>query len=168
MRRLLPLLAFLTLLTSALGADPLKVGDEAPAFTLKNQYAKPVSLKDYRDRRWVVVVLARSSSCPYSMRQLKQLHESHRALSLVGTEPIVILRDDKKGAEGIKAALRKAKVDFPLLDGGGSKELASYGEMSFHSFIVSPDGRIKKILRGTNRTRPTAKQILAELKKLRE
>lgn len=168
MRRLFPLLAFFTLLAPAFGEEALKVGNEAPGFTLKNQYEKKVSLKDFRERQWIVVVLARTSSCPFSMRQLRQLHESHRELSQAGIEPVFVLRDDKKGIDGVKAALRKVKVNFHLLDGSTSEDLAVYRKAGFDSIIVDPEGKIRKILRGARQRRPTAKQIMAEIKKLRE
>ena len=38
----------------------LKVGDKAPDFTAPNQHDKRVSLSDYRDKKWVILLFSRA------------------------------------------------------------------------------------------------------------
>ena len=54
---------------------PLKVGDKAPDFKLKNALGKEIHLSDLLQKKKVVLTIYRGTWCPYCNLQLTQFQE---------------------------------------------------------------------------------------------
>ena len=90
----------------------LKVGDRAPAFTLKDQHDKVVSSTDLLARGPLVVSFFRGSWCPYCVEEMNALAESYDAVRAAGADVVVITPQSSANARGYYA---DHHVPFPVL-----------------------------------------------------
>ena len=130
MRKNLILAASLVLLLSG-GAfaqraktDPLKVGENAPDFSLTDDNGKTVRLSSIKGP--VVLVFYRAYWCPFCVRQLADL----RSLKLDGFTIVAITPDPINRLKETKskvAADKKGELPFALVSDPGSKTVNAYG-----------------------------------------
>ena len=137
-----------------------KVGRVAPAFTLLNQDGKKVSLKDYRDKKNVVLYFYPKAMTPgctvqaCGIRDTKRRFSSRQAVILgISTDPLkqlVKFRD-------------KEKLNFDLLSDEDHKVADKYGVWGLKkfmgreymgikrmSFIIGKDGKLKHVMEKVN------------------
>jgi thioredoxin-dependent peroxiredoxin len=134
----------------------VSVGDPAPDFTLDDQHGDPVSLSDLRGRT-VVLYFYPKADTPGCTTQACGVRDhsadyEHAGAVVLGVSPDPVKRiakfDDKYG------------LGFPLLADEDHAVAESYGvwvEKSMYgrkymgnertTFVISPDGKIKEILR---------------------
>lgn len=88
-----------------MAGTPLGVGDTAPDFTLSDQYGRPVSLRELRDGRGVLVVFfpfAFSGICTGELTEIRdnlgEFQNEHVVVVGVSCDPMFALRawDDKE------------------------------------------------------------------------
>ena len=172
MRAISALLAT-TVLATALSAQQfappktnLKVGDEAPDFTLPDADGKPVALSDYRGRS-VVVYFYPAAGTPGCTKQACDFRDYLAELDTAGLAVLGISPDPPAKL----AKFRDAEgLTFPLLsdqDRSVLRAYGAYGEKQMYgrtvtgvirsTFVVDPQGRIDKALYNVRATGHVAK-----------
>jgi peroxiredoxin len=155
----------------------LKVGDEAPDFTLTSSGGEEVTLSELRENGPVVLVFVRSSNwCPHCRRQLQGLEADRAAIEATGVQLIALSYDT---VETQAQAAAKLGLSFPLLSDPGSRTIDAYGIRNHEArgkglgiphpaiFVVDEAGKIRaKLMEESYRDRPSSEAIQAALKSL--
>jgi len=173
-RTLLVALVAAVVLTGTLAAQSpagvtLKVGDQAPDFTLKGSDGKTYSLADYRGKKMVVVAWfpkAFTRGCTLECKSLaangEQLRKYDVAYFMASVD---VVEDNTRFAESEKA-------DFPLLSDADKSVAARYGVLAPRgmanrwTFYIDKSGRIAYIDRAVN-PETSAEDILFRLGQLK-
>lgn len=103
--------------------EGLKVGDNAPEFTAKDQEGKTVNLKDALKNGPVIMLFYRGQWCPYCNKQLSHFSDS---LSMLTAKGATLLAITPETAENVKKTIEKTKTDFPVLEDVGLAIMKSY------------------------------------------
>ncbi len=168
----LVLLKSLLLLSPAQAATELTIGDAAPDFSLKDQNYKIHTLGDYKDQ-WLVLYFYPKDDTPGCTREACNFRDDIIHIKALKASVMGVSLDDSKSHEEFA---KKFNLPFPLLaDTEGTTAeiygaLFKLGPMKFakrHSFIIGPDGLIKKIYRDVD-PKEHSQQIIADLKALIE
>lgn len=133
----------------------LKVGDEAPAFTARDQNGKTVSLSDYRGKK-VILYFYPKDDTPGCTAQACNLRDNHRLLIKKGYVVLGVSIDDEKSHKKFQL---KFDLPFPLIADVDRKIVESYGVwgekqmfgktyMGIHreTFLIDEQGIIKAII----------------------
>lgn len=177
MKRLMPLvLISITLLLNVYSqsahAEKLNIGQIAPAFTLKNQTGKSVSLSDYRDH-WVVLYFYPKDDTPGCTEEACSFRDNINKLIAQKAVIIGVSVDSEDSHQAFQA---KHKLPFDLLadkEGKVAKRYDSLLDLYFvkfakrHTYIINPQGRIAKIYSDVDPKTHVA-QVLADLKNLQK
>lgn len=172
MKRVVPVIAALMLaaLPSASGAQgvELKVGDQAPEFSLQASDGKTYTLSDFRGKKAVVVAWfprAFTRGCTIECKSLAEnghlLKNFEVAYFMASVDP---LEENTKFAEAQKA-------DFPLLSDPTKQVATAYGVLNERgmanrwTFYIGKDGRILAIDKAV-RPETSAEDMAAKLKEL--
>lgn len=133
-----------------------KIGNMAPAFTLKDQKGNTVSLKDFRGEKNVIIYFYPKAMTPGCTVQACSLRDSKRKLTkldtvVLGISPDPIARLDK--------FVDRDKLNFTLLSDEDHKiadKYGSWGPKKFmgreydgilrQTFIVGKDGKLKHVM----------------------
>lgn len=124
---------FLALLFSSLcAAQPtpsdelgLRIGQHAPAFTLKDQNGKDVSLDALLKHGPVALVFFRSADwCLTCDVQLIQLQRNLKQIEATGAQLVGISYDS---AQSLKCFAQKETITIPILSDADSKTIDAYG-----------------------------------------
>lgn len=103
----------------------LRVGEAGPAFALKDQNGREVSLDSLLKKGPVALVFFRSSEwCLYCKSQLLQLQRNLKELQASGGQVVGISYDS---LPTLKDFASQKKITFPLLSDVGSKIIDAYG-----------------------------------------
>jgi peroxiredoxin len=102
----------------------LKVGQNAPAFTLPDAFGKKVSLETLLAKGPVVVSFYRGEWCPYCNLELRGLQAALPEMKELGATLIAI--SPEKPDHGI-VATEKNKLTFPVLSDFGNKVARQFG-----------------------------------------
>ena len=150
-------------------AVTLKVGDQAPDFTLKGSDGKTYSLADYRGKKAVVIAWfpkAFTRGCTLECKSLaangEQLRKYDVAYFMASVD---VVEDNTKFAESEKA-------DFPLLSDTDKLVATRYGVLAARgmanrwTFYIDKSGRIAYIDRAVN-PETSAEDIIAKLGQLK-
>ncbi|HJX70555.1 MAG TPA: thioredoxin family protein [Bacteroidales bacterium] len=134
------------LISPALLAGGIHVGDKAEDFRLKNVDGKMVSLSDYKDTKGFVVVFT-CNHCPYAIAYQDRLLEIDKKYKSLGYPVIAINSNDEKVvpddsfAEMIKRAKEK-NFTFPYLRDEDQMVVTSYGaERTPHVYLLNREGK---------------------------
>lgn len=140
---------------SVIKGESLRIGDKAPAFTLKDQNGKDVSLSDYRGRNVVVYFYPRALTpgCTVQACGLRDVWGDLQKLD------VVILGISGDTPKKLKQFEEKKELNFELLsdeDHAVARAYHSYGPKKFmgrefdgilrQSFFIDRDGKIVHIL----------------------
>lgn len=113
------------LLDSLVGTSTgLNAGDKAPDFTLNDQDGKSISLKDFRDRKNVVVYFYPKDDTPGCTKESCTFRDQYTAFTDVGAEVLGISSDSEGSHRAFK---EKYKLPFPLLADAGGKVRKAFG-----------------------------------------
>lgn len=123
---------------------PLKVGDAAPDFTLKDTDNKDVSLHDYRGRPVVLVFYPYdwSGTCTNEMNLLQEV------LPDFEQKNAAVLGISADSRHSHKAWAQQLGITFPLLADRHSEAISAYGVQNADgaanraTFIVDENGKI--------------------------
>ena len=150
----------------------LKVGDQAPEFSLKGTDGKTHSLSDYRDKKAVVVAWfprAFTQGCTIECKSLAKngdkLKEFEVAYFMASVDPL-------EGPQGNQAFAESEKADFPLLSDPTKEVAAKYGVLSDRgfarrwTFYIDKQGRLAHIDKAVQPA-TSAEDMLAKLAELR-
>ncbi|HLW77878.1 MAG TPA: peroxiredoxin [Bryobacteraceae bacterium] len=153
--------------TVALAAEPPTEGSKAPDFTLNSQEGTPVSLHDFKGK-WVVLYFY-----PKDMTQgcTIEAHGFERDLDKYNAKNAVILGVSVDSVESHQQFCAKDSLTFKLLSDAGHKVSAEYGSLQDYkgtaiaarnTFLIGPDGTVKKVFLKVNPT-PHSAEVLAAL-----
>jgi len=132
----------------------LKIGDQAPDFTLKSDDGKDVSLKDFKGKR-VLLYFYPKASTPGCTVEACEFRDLKAKFAKEDTVILGVSADPEKALLNFKT---KQELNFPLLSDPTHRTLQSYGVWrmkkfmgrSFKgivrsTFLIGRDGRIEEI-----------------------
>lgn len=132
----------------------LKVGDQAPSFTLKDQAGHTVRLEDFKEKKNVVLVFYPGDMTPGCTMQLCALRDDWPKFQNCETVVLGINHGDE---ESHRMFAKKHALPFPLLIDTRKKVSARYGALKtfFKAkvikrsvVIVNKEGKIVFLKRG--------------------
>lgn len=139
---------------TASAAPSLAVGDKAPAFSLKDDSGKTVSLSDFKGKK-VVLYFYPKDSTPGCTQESCDFRDN---LSRISKSKAVVLGLSADSVESHLKFKTKQELNFPLLSDPDHKALNAYGvwqEKSLYgrkfmgivrsTFIIDESGKIAKV-----------------------
>jgi len=152
-----------------------QVGKVAPQFTLRNQNDDAVSLKDFRDKKNVIVNFYPKAMTPGCTTQACGLRDNKAKLA---RQDAVVLGVSPDPVARLANFLKKEKLNFDLLSDEDHKVAEKYGVWGLKkfmgreymgvnrmTFIVGKDGKLKHVMEKVN-TKTHHDDVLAILKSL--
>ena len=148
MRNAVILAAVLMMATGANAQTPapeLKVGDQAPDFSLQGSDGKTYKLSDFKGKKAVVIAWfpkAFTSGCTIECKSLAQNGEKIRKFNVAYFMASVDAVEDNKGFA------EKEKADFPLLSDPTKQTATAYGVLNQNgmarrwTYYIGKDGKI--------------------------
>lgn len=141
--------------------DKLKIGDQAPDFSAKDQNDNEISLPDFKGRKLILYFYPKDNT-PGCTAEACSLRDGKAELEQMGFSIVGVSPDSQKTHQGFSA---KHNLDFPLLadpDKTIAKAYGAWGKKKFMgreyegilrmTFIID-DGRIEKIFNKVNTKR---------------
>lgn len=147
----------------------LKIGEDAPLFSLYNQKGELIQLENYRNRKNILLIFYPGDDTPGCTRQLCALRDD---FSQFAKEETIILGVNPADDNSHQKFINKYHLPFDLLIDADHKVSAEYdaikyvfGRQSIQRSVVLIDkqGKIIYLKRGM----PTDAEILAALKTLK-
>lgn len=151
-------------------ADELHPGQPAPPFQLRDQNHQTHKLGDYRGR-WLVLYFYPKDDTPGCTTEACKFRDDFYRIKALKAAVVGISLDDSASHE---AFATKYKLPFPLLADNDGETAQAYGALwklgpikfaKRHSFIVDPQGIIRKIYRDVEPEEHSG-EIIAELRSL--
>ena len=145
------LVAFATALGAQTPAPELKVGDQAPDFTLQASDGKTYKLSDFRGKQAVVLAWFPKAFTQGCTIECKSLAENGHLIKKYNAQYFMASVDPLEGEQGNKAFAEAYKADFPLLSDPTKKTAEAYGVLnprgmaSRWTFYIGSDGKILAI-----------------------
>ena len=165
-------IAFYLFRANVMAAPILKIGDDAPTFTLPDSLGNQVSLNDYKGK-WVVLYFYPKDDTPGCTTEACHFRDDFKSLEAIGAKVIGVSIDDsfshKKFAE-------KYNLPFPLLSDASGEVASRYGALNNflviklakrYTYLINPQGKIAKIYLSVD-TSKHSQEIIEDLKKLKE
>ncbi len=165
-------IAFYLFRLNVMAAPILKIGDDAPIFTLPDSQGNQVSLNDYKGK-WAVLYFYPKDDTPGCTKEACQFRDDFKTLEALGAKVIGISIDDsfshKKFAE-------KYNLPFPLLSDASGDVADRYGALNNflviklakrYTYLINPKGKIAKIYLSVD-TSKHSQEIIEDLKELKE
>ena len=172
--KLLSILATLMAITLFFGsqaarAEPLKVGQPAPDFSLPDQSGKIHKLADYRGK-WVALYFYVKDDTPGCTEQACKFRDDIHQLTDLGAQVVGVSVDDSASHANFA---KKYNLPFPLLADSKGETAARYdslrgdgGMAKRNTFLIDPQGRIAKIYLSASTSRNSA-EVIEDLKRLK-
>ena len=150
-------------------AEPLKVGQPAPDFSLPDQNGKTRTLADFRGK-WLALYFYVKDDTPGCTEQACKFRDDIHELTDLGAQVVGVSVDDTASHANFA---KKYNLPFPLLADSKGETAARYdslrGDGSLakrNSFLIDPQGRIAKVYLSASTSRNSA-EIIEDLKKLK-
>ena len=135
----------------------LKIGDEAPDFTLPDENGKPVSLHDFRGKRVVLFFYPRDNT-PGCTAQACGFRDE---FSVIQDKNAIVLGVSSQGEKSHQSFKSKNSLPFPLLSDEDHEVSIKYGTWGRKSFlglkytershyVIGPDGKIEDVRLGVS------------------
>lgn len=153
----------------------VKVGNKAPAFSLKDQNGNTVSLKDFNGKKNVVLYFYPKAMTPGCTVQACGLRDSNKQLAKLDTVALGVSPDP---VDRLKKFEDKQDLNFTLLSDEDHAIAEKYGVWGLKkfmgkefmgiirtTFIIDKDGRIQHIMDKVN-TKSHHDDVLTVLKTL--
>lgn len=96
------------------------LGKRAADFTLKDTAGKPMALKDFKDKKAVVVIFL-GTECPINNAFLPTLAALHQEYSAKGVQFLAINANQHDSEKAIADHAKKFRIPFPVLKDEGNK-----------------------------------------------
>ncbi|MCB9803001.1 peroxiredoxin [Candidatus Nomurabacteria bacterium] len=144
---------------------PIKVGDKAPLFTLKNQRGEKISLKNFLGKQNVLLIFYPGDNTPGCTKQLCAIRDD---FSQFQSKDTVVFGINQADPDSHQKFIDNYQFPFDLLIDTDRQISAKYKAMKFmfgHPSIlrsvvlINPEGKIIFLKRGL----PENKEILAAL-----
>jgi len=152
-----------------------KIGNLAPAFTLPDQDGKPVSLKQFKGRKNVLLYFYPKAMTPGCTVQACGIRDSRKALDKLDT---VVLGVSPDPVARLGRFIDKEKLNFTLLSDEDHAVCEKYGAWGLKkfmgrefmgvlrsSFLIGKDGRLKHVMDKVN-TKTHHEDVLALVREL--
>lgn len=152
-----------------------KTGNLAPAFSLKNQHGRTVSLKDFKGSKTVVLYFYPAAMTPGCTAQACGLRDSAAELAALDAVVLGVSPDPEKK---LARFAERDGLDFELLSDPDHAVAAKYGAWgpkkfmgrSFDgilrtTFVIGKDGRLRHVMAKVN-TKTHHADVLAILRAL--
>ncbi len=133
-----------------------KIGNLAPAFSLLNQREEKVSLKDFRDKKNVVLYFYPRANTPGCTIQAGGIRDSEKVFAKLNTVVLGVSPDTVKKLQNFES---KQGLNFDLLADEEHKLAEKYGVWQLKkfmgrenmgvvrtTFIIGKDGRLKYVM----------------------
>ncbi|HEY2881240.1 MAG TPA: redoxin domain-containing protein [Pirellulales bacterium] len=154
------LFAFALMTRAAHAADELKKGDAAPDFELKGSDGKLHHLKDFKDKKAVVLAWfprAFTGGCTAECKSLKEEGEAIRKFDVVYFTASTDAIEATTVSKGNKAFAESLEADYPILSDPEGKTAKEYGVLMANgaaanrwTFFIGKDGKILAIDKEVN------------------
>ncbi|MBI4972141.1 MAG: thioredoxin-dependent thiol peroxidase [Candidatus Omnitrophica bacterium] len=161
---------------SAAKETKLKVGQQAPEFTLQNQSEKPVSLKDFKDK-WVVLYFYPKDNTPGCTIEAISFTKENPDFKKLDAEILGVSPDSCKSHQKFIAG---QKLKITLLSDPDKKILTTYGVWQLKKFmgqeylgvvrttlLINPVGQIAHIWTNV-KVAGHVEEVKAKLKELKK
>ena len=143
---------FCTVIARSPRRAELKVGDEAPDFSLQGSDGQIYKLADYKGKQAVVLAWFPRAFTGGCTAECKSMAENSNALHKFDVAYFTASTDTFDGEKGNKAFAESLKADYPILsdpDGSTAKAYGVYNESrnfaSRVTFYIDRDGKIAAI-----------------------
>jgi peroxiredoxin Q/BCP len=157
------------LLTMLLGATSLKVGDEAPDFTLPDTEGRPVTLSRLLEQGPVILAFYPKAFTPGCTKQNQNFRDHAAEVQKKGAQIVGISTDSVETQKKFKA---EYKLPYELLSDEGGKVAAAYsgkvpllGLANRANFVIGQDGKITGIVEGGDAIDPNSAIAQCPLRK---
>ena len=155
-------------------APELKVGDQAPDFSLPASDGKTYKLSDFKGKQAVVIAWFPKAFTQGCTIECKSLAEHGDLIQKYDVTYFMASVDPLDGAQGNKAFAETHKADFPLLSDPTKDTAKAYGVLTERgfanrwTFYIGKDGRIQAIDKDVaNRLATSAEDMAAKLGELK-
>ena len=138
--------------TQAETAIPVRVGQPAPDFTLKDQNGNPVTLSQFRGRHTVVLYFYPKDDTPGCTKEACSFRDDIARFEALNARVLGVSID---GLDSHRAFAEKYRLNFPLLSDEDHLVSRAYGVFSRFvgfsyakrtTFVIAPDGMIGRII----------------------
>jgi peroxiredoxin Q/BCP len=157
------------LLAMLLGATSLKVGDQAPDFTLQDQDGKPVTLSRALQAGPVILAFYPKAFTPGCNKQNSNFRDKYAEVEKAGAQVYGVSTDSVETQKKFKAEF---KLPYSLLSDPDGKVARQYsgtmplvGVANRANFVVGQDGKITQIVEGGDAVDPNAAIAACPLRK---
>ena len=146
-------------------APELKVGDQAPDFSLQASDGKTYKLSDFKGKQAVVLAWFPKAFTQGCTIECKSLAEHGDMIKKYNVKYFMASVDPIEGEQGNKAFAAAHNADFPLLSDPDKKTAEAYGVLngrpvaSRWTFYIGKDGKIMAIEKKVNP--PTSAEDMA-------
>ena len=164
-------IVFYLLRANVMAAPILKIGDDAPPFTLPDSQGNQVNLSDYKNK-WLVLYFYPKDDTPGCTTEACHFRDDFKFLESLGAKVVGVSIDDsfshKKFAE-------KYNLPFPLLSDSSGEVASRYGALNNflviklakrYTYLINPQGKIAKIYLNID-TSKHSQEIIEDLKTLK-
>ena len=165
-------IVFYFLRANVMAAPILKIGDDAPAFTLPDSQGNQVNLNDFKGK-WLVLYFYPKDDTPGCTTEACHFRDDFKLLESLGAKVVGVSIDDsfshKKFAE-------KYNLPFPLLSDSSGEVASRYGALNNflviklakrYTYLINPQGKIAKIYLSID-TSKHSQEIIEDLKTLKQ
>jgi peroxiredoxin Q/BCP len=165
-------IAFYLFRVNVMAAPILKIGEDAPTFTLPDSQGNQVSLNDYKGK-WAVLYFYPKDDTPGCTKEACQFRDDFKTLEALGAKVIGISIDDSFSHQKFA---EKYNLPFPLLSDASGEVADRYGALNNflviklakrYTYLINPQGKITKIYLSVD-TSKHSQEIIEDLKKLKE
>ena len=165
-------IAFYLFRLNVMAAPILKIGDDAPTFTLPDSQGNQVSLNDYKGK-WAVLYFYPKDDTPGCTKEACQFRDDFKTLEALGAKVIGISIDDSFSHQKFA---EKYNLPFPLLSDASGDVADRYGALNNflviklakrYTYLINPKGKIAKIYLSVD-TSKHSQEIIEDLKELKE
>jgi thioredoxin-dependent peroxiredoxin len=150
-------------------AAGLKVGDQAPDFTLPDTAGKPVTLSRVLERGPVILAFYPKAFTSGCTKQNSNFRDKYGEVEKKGAQVLGISVDDVATQLRFKA---EYKLPYPLLSDVGGKVADQYtgtmpvvGYAKRSNVVIGQDGRVVQVIEGSDAIDPNGAIALCPLKK---
>ena len=146
----------------------LQVGQPAPDFRLKDQSGEMVFLRDFANKKWVILYFYPKDQTPGCTQEACNFRDKMDLFLPHNVQVLGVSVDDSRSH---LAFSKKYHLNFPLLADPEKKTTKAYGALAFYrlprrmTFIIDPEARIRKIFNHVNPSNHVD-ELLAALKEL--
>jgi len=124
MKKIVMLCLVLSVTVQLYAQEPLKIGDKAPLFSLKDNKGKTVDLKSIlKGNQSVVLFFYRGQWCPHCNKHIKNLQDSLQLLTAKGA---YIIGVSPETSNGIDQTVNKTKASFSIISDRDYKVMKAY------------------------------------------